>query len=94
VVQKSRFDIWQSEEFLNLLHEWDIEGLVIAGVELRCCVLYAVLGAEERGYHYVVAHDLISGGDNDRAAPLAREYLREVHPSVESSAEILASWGT
>lgn len=61
VVRKHRFDIWQSREFLDVLADWDIDGLVIGGVELQCCVLYAVLGAEERGFHYVVPQDLVSG---------------------------------
>ncbi len=48
VVSKYRFDIWQSQEFLRALADWDIDGLVGGGVELVCCVLYAVLGAGPR----------------------------------------------
>ena len=61
VVRKDRFDVWQSPEFLGVLAEWDIDGLVVGGVEPQCGVLYATLGAEERGFHYVVASDLVSG---------------------------------
>jgi nicotinamidase-related amidase len=60
-VRKHRFDIWQSQEFNDALSEWDIDGLIIGGVELICCVLYAVLGAEERGFQYVVPQDIVSG---------------------------------
>ena len=42
VVRMDRFDVWQSPEFLGVLAAWDIDGLVIGGVELR----YATLGAE------------------------------------------------
>lgn len=49
IVTKDRFDVWQSEAFTQLLEARGIDGLVIGGVELCCCVLYAVLGAEERG---------------------------------------------
>jgi hypothetical protein len=28
-------------------------GGIIGGVDLVCCGLYAVLGAEDRGFHYV-----------------------------------------
>jgi nicotinamidase-related amidase len=94
VVRKDRFDTWQSREFLDLLAEWDIDGLVIAGVELQCCVLYAVLGAEERGYHYVVPQDLVSG--IDRCEPtsnrVVREYFRYAHPSPDSAEILLAAW--
>jgi nicotinamidase-related amidase len=54
VVTKHRFDCWQSREFRETLDVHEIDGLVICGVEQVCCVLYAVLGAAERGYHYVV----------------------------------------
>jgi nicotinamidase-related amidase len=37
-----------------------VDGFVIAGVELRCCVVFAWLGADERGYHFVVPQDLVS----------------------------------
>jgi nicotinamidase-related amidase len=94
VVRKHRFDIWQSREFLDALTDWDIDGLVIGGVELQCCVLYAVLGAEERGFHYVVPQDLVSGIDRCETTSnrAVREYLRLVHPSPESSEVLLAGW--
>jgi hypothetical protein len=60
--------VWQSQEFTQLLEARGIDGLVIGGVELCCCVLYAVLGAEERGFRYVAPQDLISGQDPAMAA--------------------------
>jgi nicotinamidase-related amidase len=94
VVRKYRFDIWQSQEFLDVLVDWDIDGLVIGGLELQCCVLYAVLGAEERGFHYVVPQDLVSGIDRCEATSnrVVREYLRLVHPSPEAADVLLAGW--
>lgn len=96
VVVKRRFDCWQSPPFTGFLEAHDIDGLVICGVELICCVLYAVLGAEERGYHYMVAQDLVSGQDpGDQTGNKAvRDYLRLSMPdhTVESSEEILARW--
>jgi nicotinamidase-related amidase len=94
IVTKHRFDIWQSAEFLKILDELMVEGLIIAGVELQCCVLYAVLGAEERGFHYVVAQDLVSGQDpgRDTYNRAVREYLRITHGALESSLSILQSW--
>nr|WP_254780963.1 isochorismatase family cysteine hydrolase [Modestobacter sp. DSM 44400] len=96
VVTKHRFDIWQSDEFTRQLDDWGIEGLVLGGVEIACCVLYAVLGAAERGYDYAVPLDLVSGQDvtegTDNAA--ARNLLRHNHADrvVHSSAELLEAW--
>jgi len=94
VVRKDRFDVWQSPDFLDVLAEWEIDGLVIGGVELQCCVLYATLGAEERGFHYVVPQDLVSGIDRcDTTSNAAvRDYLRYAHPSPDSAQDLLAGW--
>jgi nicotinamidase-related amidase len=94
IARKYRYDIWQSPEFLAALADWDIDGLVIGGVELTCCVLYAVLGAEERGFHYVVPMDLVSGirSSEPVANGAARDYLRSVHPHVERADDVLRYW--
>lgn len=96
VVTKDRFDIWRSDDFRRTLDDREIEGLIIAGVELCCCVLYAVLGAEERGYRYVVPQDLISGLDTgDATYNLAvRDYLRYTHNAPESATPLLEQWRT
>jgi nicotinamidase-related amidase len=94
VVDKSRFDVWQSRQFIDQLDDWGIDGLVIGGVELQCCVLYAVLGAEERGYHYLVCQGLVSGLDTCDATSnrAVREYLAFVHPCVETYQQLLDQW--
>lgn len=43
-VVKHRFDCWQSTDFVRELQDREIDGLIICGVELVCCVLYAILG--------------------------------------------------
>lgn len=96
VVTKYRFDCWQSEEFQHYLDAHDIDGLVVTGVELVCCVLYAVLGAQERGYHYLVPQDLVSGQDpgDETDNKAVRELLRHNQPeqAIESSRQILDHW--
>ena len=96
VVVKDRFDCWQSEEFTDFLDRHDVDGLVVCGVELVCCVLYAVLGAAERGYHYLVPPDLVSGQDpgDETDNKAVRDFLRLNQPEHSSmpSPEILTSW--
>jgi nicotinamidase-related amidase len=95
IARKYRYDIWQSQEFLTALEDWDIDGLIIGGVELICCVLYAALGAEERGFRYVVPQDIVSGmrSSEQVANRAAREYLRSVHPSVDRAGDLLRMSG-
>jgi nicotinamidase-related amidase len=94
VIEKSRFDVWQTDAFTEALTSLDIDALVISGVELQCRVLYAVLGASERGYHYVVPQDLVSGLDScrDTSNRAVRDYLGYVHPSPPSAGVLLAAW--
>ncbi len=94
VVTKDRFDVWQSEQWLDYLQQHKIDGLVITGVELRCCVLYAVLGADERGYAYTVPLDLVSGVDAGEKSDneWVRRYLRDVHDAPANSAQLLNAW--
>jgi nicotinamidase-related amidase len=94
VVRKYRYDIWQSQEFLQVLSDWDIDGLIICGVELTCCVLYAVLGAQEHGFQYTVPIDLVSGmrSREQNGNSAVRAYLRSAHPAVDQSDELLRAW--
>lgn len=61
-----------------------------------CCVLYAVLGASERGYHYVVPEDMVSGQypGNDTDNRTVRDYLRFNRPQrlVPTAPPLLAAW--
>ena len=58
---KNNFDIWQNKKFVKFLADHKIETLIVTGVEIVCCILYAVLGAEERGFKTVIPRDLVSG---------------------------------
>lgn len=94
-VVKHRFDCWQSPDFVRELEHRDIDGLIICGVELVCCVLYAILDADERGYHYLVPTDLVSGRDtgDETDNKAVREYLRHNQPEHLTTAEqLLTSW--
>ncbi len=96
VISKYRFDCWQSQPFLDALNAHEIDGLIICGVELVCCVLYAVQGAAERGYHYLIPQDLISGQDTGDTTDnkAVRDFLRCNQPerTVATGNAILARW--
>jgi nicotinamidase-related amidase len=96
VVTKPRFDVWQSPEFLDYLAADPVDGFVIAGVELRCCVLFAAFGADERGYHFVVPQDLVSGLDlgDDTYNLAARHLLTELYDAPETSRGLLDTWAS
>jgi nicotinamidase-related amidase len=90
-VSKPRFDVWQSQEFLDYLQDDPADGFIIAGVELRCCVLFAALGADERGYRFVVPQDLVSGLDSgdETYNAAARRLLAELYDAPDTSTPLL-----
>jgi nicotinamidase-related amidase len=94
VVTKYRFDVWQSEEFLHFVEKENPEGFVFAGVELCCCVLFAILGADERGYRLSVPIDLVSGIDSgsDTYNKAVREYLKLIYGAPDASEDIIKGW--
>jgi nicotinamidase-related amidase len=96
VVVKYRYDCWQSAEFLDYLDAHAIDGLVICGVELVCCVMYAILGAAERGYSYLIPERLVSGQDtgDETDNRAVRDWLRHNRPGclVADENAILESW--
>src|SRR3989344_7915304 len=90
---KSGFDIWQNEQFKEFLDKHKIETLIITGVELTCCILYAVLGAEERGFNIVVPKDLVSGVDEGkRSQDNLLKIIGEMYAPVVNSEQILKIW--
>jgi nicotinamidase-related amidase len=58
---------------------------------VRCCVLFAALGADERGYRFIVPQDLVSGLDEGDASynAAARRLLCELYDAPETSASVL-----
>lgn len=85
---KNNFDIWQNKKLEKFLAERKIETLIITGVEIVCCILYAILGAEERGYKIFIPRDLVSGvdegmKDQKNLLKIINEYYGSVVPSKE-----------
>ena len=90
---KFNFDIRQNKEFSKFLDKNKIETIIITGVEISCCVLYAVLGAEERGFNIVVPKDLVSGVDEGlKDQKYLLKLINEMYGSVVSSKDIIKVW--
>lgn len=98
VAVKDRYDCWRSDEFIGHLEAHGVDGLVICGVELVCCVLYAILGAAERGYRYLVPEHLVSGQDvgDETDNRAIRDWLRynQSEHLIEDENVILERWRT
>jgi len=90
---KYNFDIWQNKEFIKFLDDKKIDTLIITGVELLCCVSFAVLGADERGFNIVVPKDLVSGVDDSiKQQENMLNTIGTLYGPVVSSKKILRVW--
>jgi len=90
---KNNFDIWQNKKLIKFLDDHRIETLLITGVELVCCVLYAIMGAEERGFKVVIPLDLVSGVDEGvEEQNKLLSIIGQFYGPVVSSQEILKIW--
>ena len=90
---KHNFDIWQNKKFNEFLVKNKIDTLIITGVEITCCVLYAVLGAEERGFKIVIPRDLVSGVDEGiKEQNNLLRIISQSYGPVVSSKGILKIW--
>lgn len=90
---KYNFDIWQNKRFARFLDKNKINNLIITGVETTCCILFAVLGADERGFKMIMPKDLISSADSwKKESNLLLKFLGSLYGPLTTSQQILKLW--
>ena len=96
VIDKHVYAPWDGTDLHRSLKSRGIDTLVITGGETDVCVLATVLGAVDRGYRVVVAHDaLCSSSDETHDASLAVYHSRYgVQVEAVTTDVILANWET
>lgn len=91
---KYNFDIWQNKKFQNYLKKKRIETIIITGIEILCCVLFAILGADERGYNIIIPKDLVSSVDGwKKESKNVLDFVGKLYGPVVFSKNILNVWG-
>lgn len=90
---KYNFDIWQNKDFEKFLNKNKIDTLIITGVEIPVCVMFAVMGADERGFHVVMPKDLMSSVDSryDESRKIINN-LGGLYGPVVFSRQLLKIW--
>lgn len=90
---KYNFDLWQNTQFLNFLDDKNVDTLVFTGVEILYCVLFAIMGADERGFNIVVAKDLVSSVDGwEIESENVLDFVSKLYGPVVSLKKILKVW--
>ncbi len=87
-IEKTEFDCFESDKFVEMINELGIYHLVIYGIESHICVLKTALGALKHGRRvYVVADATSSRSHEDKS--LAMDRLRQSGVFVVSSEMVL-----
>ncbi|TDR85320.1 cysteine hydrolase [Enterovirga rhinocerotis] len=94
VFDKAVYSPWHRTALHESLARRQVGTIIVSGGETDVCVLAAVLGAIDHGFHVVLAEDCVcssSDDTHDASVTLYRERYRS-HVSVMSVAEIIERW--
>ena len=95
VFAKNTYDAFADEGLLHALEQMHASYIIIAGVFGDGCVMASICGGFSKGYHLVIAEDLIETTDDADRQKFQQYLKRRVWPlmygSVLSSQQILAA---
>jgi nicotinamidase-related amidase len=76
VFAKNSYDAFTNEDFVNALAEMRVRTIIVTGVFGDGCVLATIWGGFSRGYHLIIAKDLIETTDDEERQAFQR-YVKE-----------------
>jgi nicotinamidase-related amidase len=76
VFAKNSYDACTNEDFVNALAELRVRYIVVAGVFGDGCVLATICGGFSKGYHLIIAQDLIETTDDEERLAF-QQYLKQ-----------------
>ena len=76
VFAKNSYDAFTNEDFVNALEEMRVRYIIVTGVFGDGCVLATICGGFSRGYHFIIAKDLIETTDDKERQEFQR-YLKQ-----------------
>ncbi len=94
IIDKPGFSAYSSANFAPLLQRWQIDTLILSGVETDVCVWATALSAIDHGLRVVIARDAVTSGDigaHDTTLRLAAERFGQ-QVELATVDEILAAW--
>ena len=94
LVDKRVYSPWFGSALSALLHDGDIDTLIITGGETDVCVLSTVLGAIDLGYRVVLVEDALCSSSDETHDALMTVYANRYSQQVElvSVGDVLKAW--
>jgi len=75
VFAKNSYDAFTNGDFVNTLQEMRVRYIIVTGVFGDGCVLATICGGFSKGYHFIIARDLIDTTDDEERQAFQR-YLK------------------
>jgi nicotinamidase-related amidase len=96
VFAKNSYDAFTNEDLVHTLEEMRIRYVIVAGLFGDGCVMASICGGFSKGYHLIIAKDLIETTD-DEARQRLQQYLKErtwplMYGATVESRQILAAF--
>ncbi len=94
VITKNSYDAFTDEQLVQALQDMHVRYIIVAGIFGDGCVMASICGAFSKGYHLVIAKDLIETTDDPNRQLLQQQLKQRTWPlmygtTIESH-EILA----
>jgi nicotinamidase-related amidase len=96
VFTKNSYDAFTNENLVHTLEEMCIQYIIVAGIFGDGCVMASICGGFSKGYHLIIAKDLIETTDDETRQKL-QKYLKErtwplMYGATVESQQILAAF--
>jgi nicotinamidase-related amidase len=96
IFAKNSYDAFTNEEFVKALRAMQVRYVIVTGVFGDGCVLATICGGFSRGYHFIIAQDLIETTDDKDRQAIQRHLKQTTWPlmygTVIESREILIAF--
>ena len=80
VFAKNSYDAFTNEGFVHALEEMQVRTIIVTGVFGDGCVLATICGGFSKGYHFIIAKDLIETTDDEERQAFQRHLKRRTWP--------------
>lgn len=96
IITKNSYDAFGNPDLLQVLDDMQVRYILVTGIFGDGCVMASICGGFSRGYHFVIARDLIETTD-DAGRQLLQQQLKErtwplMYGPTLDSPEILAAF--
>ena len=94
IVDKSTYSPWHRSRLHESLRRRGVEVIIVSGGETDVCVLAAILGAIDHGYHIVLAEDCLCSSSDEAYDATVTLYVQRYGSqiTVSSAGEIVQRW--